>query len=200
ARVKFGYAGVNHLGWLYDIRQNGRNLVSEFSSLSTGSVTFPPGELVRDYAAVPLKDLRYHYFGKEVAAEQKRAPVHRARELQRLQATAMEAFSVGNYYEINNALNERPAPWYEHAIAPFVANFTGLKQNPTVFFLTKRNEGYLPQFQDDDIIEVPHLTQQNAFRRVLAHDTPPPHIIEPLQKYVNYERLATRAISSGSRR
>jgi 6-phospho-beta-glucosidase len=96
--VTFGYSGVNHLGWLHDIRRNGTPLIDK---------------------PVPLKYLRLHFQRAEALREAARAPL-----LMRIREQTYDAFGQGSITEIRSALALRSAPWYAGAVAPLLAGVT----------------------------------------------------------------------------
>ncbi len=149
--IRFGYAGVNHLGWLHHVRERGRDLVTEYSACRAHDDDFPSSEIIDACAAIPLKYLRLHYQAKSATLEQERRVKTRGQVLEDLRLSAMKAYSLGDFDEIMNALSRRPAPWYEHAIGPLVASLMGRGDSIT-FFLTTFNNGYLQRFRADDVL------------------------------------------------
>jgi 6-phospho-beta-glucosidase len=72
-RVAFDYAGLNHLGWLRAVRQQGRDLLPELLADDAALAGFEEGRLfgadwIRAIGALPNEYLYYYYFTAEAIA------------------------------------------------------------------------------------------------------------------------------------
>jgi alpha-galactosidase/6-phospho-beta-glucosidase family protein len=142
--------------------------------------------------AVPLKYLRLHYDRKAMAAEQ-RGAAPRAQALSELADRAFATYATGDRDSIERVLTERAAPWYEHALAPFLGAVSG-EPTDAVFFLTVRNRGYLPWLAADEVVEVPHRFRDGAFVPNPAISAVPEGARAVLDALVAYERNAASAV------
>jgi len=73
ARVAFDYAGLNHLGWLRAVRQQGRDLLPELLADDAALAGIEEGRLfgaewIRAIGALPNEYLYYYYFTREATA------------------------------------------------------------------------------------------------------------------------------------
>jgi 6-phospho-beta-glucosidase len=196
-RVRFGYAGVNHLGWFYSILEGDRDLVREFADRGAFGSGFPTPALIRTWGAIPLKYLRLHLESEAVVAEQRAASAPRGAELLDVQERAFAALGLGNRDDILAALARRPSPWYDQAVAPLVAALIeGRSQE--CFFLTVRNDGYYPDLEASAIVEIPHEIAGGAMKTIVPTSPPSEHILDELATFVRYERAAAAAIVSSS--
>ena len=199
SEVEFDYLGVNHLGWLYQITAGGRDLVAEYARARKPEAGFPSADLVRSCGGVPLRYLRLHYEQERVVEEQRRQRRTRGDELELLRRAAFRAYRAGGRRDVRAALEARPAPWYRHAVGPFISSLAG-KATRIPFFLSVRNAGYDPYFDDDDVLECQHAVDRGQIRR-LVHSAPDsPHILQLAARFVRYERLATEALIGGGLR
>src|SRR5206468_4791031 len=115
----YDYFGVNHVGWFYQIADQGRDLIADYAAGGTNS-SFPPAELVNSYQAYPTKYLRLHFDSEKVQREQRASVRTRAEELQRISDEAIDVFETGSEAEIRPALMLRESPWYAHAVGPLL--------------------------------------------------------------------------------
>ncbi len=97
---------------------------------------------------------------------------------------------------IEAALETRPAPWYRHAVGPLIASLAG-RASRIPLFLSVRNDSH---FDDDDILECPHVVDGGRLRRLSRTMPVPPHMLELTARFVRYERLATAALLTGDPR
>ncbi len=193
----FRYAGVNHLGWFDAIGWHGADLVERYAAARAGD-DFPSGDAVAAWGAVPLKYVRLHQAPERVVAEQRRAPP-RAAVLEAVRAASLEAFAHGGPAAIRAALQRRPAPWYEAAVAPLLAALAG-RSTETPLFLTTVNGDYLPELPADAVLEVPHTARAGSLVPLQRDRGLPPAIRTEIAALAEYERLAAAAVTARSPR
>jgi 6-phospho-beta-glucosidase len=73
AEVRFGYLGLNHLGWLRSLTHRGRDLLPDLLADDAALASFEEGRLfggdwLRALGALPNEYLHYYYFGRETLA------------------------------------------------------------------------------------------------------------------------------------
>jgi 6-phospho-beta-glucosidase len=193
-RAVFSYAGVNHLGWFDQLRVDGDDLITRYAATRDDS-SFPARRLLREIHAIPLKYLTMHY-EPDAALRRQRAHPPRAIELQSIQRRAFAALGSGNRDEIAAALAHRPTPWYRDAVAPYIGALAGLPSS-TIFFLSLRNDGYLPFLRADDVLEQPFVFENGVRKRLERRGHLPPRPLQALERFVGYERLAAQALLAG---
>jgi 6-phospho-beta-glucosidase len=189
--VDFAYAGVNHLGWFTSIETGGRDLLDEYTQ-NAAERPFPSGSWLREHRVLPLKYLRLHYDRSHVVREQ-RASRPRGEALGELQQRAFAAYLEGDRTAIENALAQRSAPWYTHAVAPYLRGLAG-DEIDTILFLTGRNDGYLPWFDADEVVEIPHRFVHGRLERTGSPARMPANVKALLDTLVAYERRAAAAV------
>lgn len=193
--VTFEYFGVNHLGWFYRIAKDDRDLVEEFAGVRRESKGFPTGQLIEEWSGVPTKYLRLHFERESVIEQQRSSSKSRAEILNDLSHAAFKIFAGGTADEIKIALNNRQAPWYPHAIGPLLLALMG-QTTATRFFLSVPNNGFYPELQEEDILEIAHTVEDRQLKRLNQHHSVPNRIAELTSRFVLYERLATTGILS----
>ncbi len=176
--VAFAYAGVNHLGWLGDVRIGARTLATRERPLA-------------------LKYVRLHDRPEAVLREQRAAPP-RAAALAELAQRAFAAYEEGDGSAIRAILRERATPWYGEAVGPFLNALAGVEERRW-FFLTARNAGYLDWIGDGEVLEIPHAMREG--RLVRAESVAPirSDLAATLTRLVAYERAAAHAVRRRSR-
>lgn len=194
--AEYNYLGVNHLGWLYDVRAQNRDLVAEWASsrLRTG---FPDRSVVETYGGIPTKYLRLQFEREQVLQEQRTSSVSRGAELCWLRDAAYETYKTGNARAVRRRLGRRQTPWYSDAIAPLLIGLlTGDAGVP--LFLSAPNAGYADQIGDDDILEMPYRLADDELMRGRLRSRPSEPIQRLVHDFCRYERLATCALLNGS--
>jgi 6-phospho-beta-glucosidase len=188
--LTFEYAGVNHLGWFDVIASGGTNLIAAYARTRCGN-GFPQRALLESRGALPLKYQRLAHEREAVVSDQ--GANSRAAAVAAIAEQSIGVFQTGDGTAIRAQLARRPAPWYDLAVAPYVAATT--KRDWAVpFFFTTCNDGYLPALPNDDVLEVPHVRSGGRWC-ALRRDAPPPDWIErELRALVEFERVAAYAV------
>jgi 6-phospho-beta-glucosidase len=114
AALAWQYGGLNHRGFLYDLRSDGLDrlleLVARLASERIGGIA---SETIERLHAVPLKHFR-------MVVEPDTSPIHRADEL-----SALRRKIVAELEQSRDAsppsLSERYMEWYPRAVAPLLA-------------------------------------------------------------------------------
>ena len=101
--VTFDYAGVNHLGWFYNVDCLGTDPVAAYAD-SRVSEVFPSAKLVGRLGAFPSKYLRLHYALSETVREQVSQARSRAELLKQIARRSLAAFASGNRATVCEAL------------------------------------------------------------------------------------------------
>jgi 6-phospho-beta-glucosidase len=189
----FDYLGVNHVGWFYRIEFEGRDLLQEYKNQDPPSERWPSSRLVASCGGLPTKYLRLHYDRQQVLEEQRERRVSRAEVLEAISLESYRAFRSGGKRTILTALERRPAPWYDHAVVPFLLSLAGVPI-AIPYFLT--GPGWLTgtAFDSQDVLEVPIGVSLGEFHPKSCRKAPPSHILDTIKAFVAYERKATCAV------
>jgi 6-phospho-beta-glucosidase len=148
------YAGLNHLGWFWDVRSGDQDvlqLVAALPLVPGDAAPFDRATFER-YRAAPL---RYYYqvfeseIGRRLGLER---PPDRAKQLMALSDALVEQFAVRPGLETPQA-EMRPTPWLDRAVAPITAALLGGPAHAG--FADLRNEGKIPELPGDLVVEVP---------------------------------------------
>ena len=139
---------------------------------------------MREWGAIPLKYM--HLYFEHAAAFEAQAGVEpRGRILERLQKQAMALYATGQESQVARAVGRRPTPWYEHAVAPFIAAYSGSLQGHP-FFLTS--------VEDDGLVRERPFKVGHRSILPLHGVTAPPRVEALTKTFIGYEDKAARAI------
>jgi 6-phospho-beta-glucosidase len=152
-RTRWRYAGLNHLGWFWDLEAGGRDLLQLLAdSPDLAGEGFPiDGATLGHFHAAPL---RYYYEifdpGARARLGLERRP-GRAWELSELADTLLGRFAAEPGEDQPEA-DRRPTPWLDLAVAPVAAAMLG--GPPQENFVNLRNGNLLPELPADQIVEL----------------------------------------------
>lgn len=191
--IDFDYLGVNHVGWFYRMEFEGRDLLLEYESQDSSGERWPSSQLVASCRGFPTKYLRLHYNQQQVLQEQRERRVSRAEILKEISLESYRVFRSGGEHAILTTLERRPAPWYDHAVVPFLLSLAGVPST-IPYFLT--GPGWLTDaaFDSQDLLEFPICINLGKFRPKSCRKPPPSHILDTVKAFVAYERKAARAV------
>ena len=192
SEVQADYLGVNHLGWFFNIRSGTRDLLEDLGSVKR---LFPSSQFLRTQACFPTRYLRMHYEPEKVLHEQTFQKMPRAKVLNDIQNRSYDTYENGQLSAIATALEARATPWYRQAVGPLLLALGG-QQAEIPFFLSVRNDEYVPFLAPDNILECRHQWVEGTLRRTPLTGAPPKHVVDNLVPFVQFERIATEAIVS----
>jgi 6-phospho-beta-glucosidase len=192
--VQADYFGINHLGWLFNIRSWSEDSISVLAT-RIGENSFPSGAFLRAHHCLPIRYLRLHYEQAKVLTEQMSQEVPRSEALSNLQELAYGAYARGELTEVMSILERRATPWYSHAVGPLLIAMTG-QPTDMPFFLSTPHGFYTPFLEPDDVVETAHRWMGGQLERSPLTGTVPEHVVEQLLPLIRFERTATEAVMS----
>ena len=147
------YAGLNHLGWFWDVRADGKDVLRHVAGMPVANGYRAPIDMrtLERFAAAPL---RYFYevydrdAGERVSISRQSG---RAAELLELADTLVQRFadSPGAVIPEEDA---RTTPWLDRAVAPIVS---ALLDGPACSgFVNIRNGDTIPELPSELVVEV----------------------------------------------
>jgi 6-phospho-beta-glucosidase len=187
-RVTFDYTGINHLGWLYNVSCEERNLLTSCLN-SEKSGAFPSALLISTYNGFPLKYLRLHFERSSVVREQQTSPQSRAVELSSIATSSFETFRSGNEQAIRHALRARSADWYPQAVVPLLKAYMHEEGSTPLFLSVASASG--------DVRECCYYAQDGNLCQAASRSEPSPQISELTDSFIEYERVAAAAVLNG---
>jgi 6-phospho-beta-glucosidase len=173
AAAHFSYIGVNHVGWLSDVRT-------------------PTGVRLDPAQVLPLKYVALGEARERILRERSGRP-SRPHELERIAEEAFRAYAHGAPEDIIAAVRKRATPWYAQALAPLLTELAGSATGVT-FFLTGRNGGYCSWLDERDVIEMPFRVRSSRLERNVLSSWRRDDIRATFTSFVTYEARAADAI------
>jgi 6-phospho-beta-glucosidase len=191
AEATWRYGGLNHLGWFWDVRAGGEDVLRRLAAGSSAIFGAAPIDrpTLERYHAAPL---RYFYevvdpeAGRRLGLER---PPGRARRLIELADALFRRFS-----ETPGAAapeeEARPTPWLDRAFAPVVSSLLG--GPPHEGFVNLRNGTLLPELPPELVVEVAATFSTSGARPVAPGRLPGP-VADFLRAMGRSETLTFRA-------
>ncbi|BCY12637.1 6-phospho-beta-glucosidase [Actinoplanes sp. L3-i22] len=221
--VRVDYAGLNHLGWLYGVRDAaGRDLLPGLLADEERLATIEEGRLfgnLRELGAVPNEYLHYYYDPAGTLAALRSAGQTRGAFLREQQERCYREIASrdpldawldawrereATYMAENRELagagerehdESRPAGYEGVALAVMRAL---ARDEPAELILNVRNRGTLPILDDDAVVEVP-CTVDARGAAPLPVAPLPDHAVDLVRAVKATDRLILAAVATGSR-
>jgi 6-phospho-beta-glucosidase len=225
AECHFDYFGLNHLGWLREVRHEGEPQL--------GRLWAQPQRLAGLYRAeifetdfltglrlLPTEYLFYYYRPERAVENLRRRGTNRGAVIAALNARLFEALRAASgplrgiyeqylkdrdagYLQIEAGVDATRRPsadgggGYDRIALAVVGAIHGAAAG-TILPLSVRNEGTIAALADDDVVEVPCVVSPNGALALHVGRTPEA-VRDLLLQVKDYERLTARAAVSGSR-
>ena len=197
-RVQLEHVGLNHLSWERKVTVDGVDrlpeLIERHADALAAETELPP-DLIRRQRAVPSYYLRYYYFERRVL-EELRGGRPRAEEVMEIERGLLEMYADPALEVKPRLLEERGGAFYSEASAMLIESLHADRGDVQV--VNVRNEGAIPNLDDDAVVEVPcRIDAGGATPLPLAPLAPEMHGL--VQHAKAYERLTVQAAVSGDR-
>lgn len=119
-QLQWAYTGLNHRGFLHDLSHAGQSVLPHLLSLLEHQLLNGfDAALIEELQAVPTK-----YFRLLITS--KVEDNHRSTQLVNLRAEVLEQLEQAPL-RYPPALEQRPMPWYEHAVVPMLEALSGVR-------------------------------------------------------------------------
>jgi 6-phospho-beta-glucosidase len=196
ADLSIGYAGINHFGWIVEIRDGAGDLLplalQRAANLLRNEID---PRIIQACGAIPNPYLRYLYYPERILAAQ-RGKQARGAELQAVQAELLDEYARPDGAGRPEALARRGAVWYHKVLVPVLDALVNDRR--AVHVVNVRNGTLWPWLPPETAVEVPAVVGCDG-ARPLAIDVAQPELRALLIAFAGYEQLAVEAIISGSR-
>jgi 6-phospho-beta-glucosidase len=216
---RFDYIGLNHLGWVRDVRRDGRSLLdAAWHDRRLLDRIYSRPLFSADYLAglrlLPTEYVYYYAFPELAVANIRRAGTSRGAvvsaltdrlfaDLEAAPADALEVYEryiaerSASYMQIESGLAapQPPAPWAEltgYDRIAFDVMHAIVNDTNAVIPLNVRNDGNIPDLAADDVSVVRWVVGGHG-RRPRRGGAPPPRIRDLVVSVKEYERLTIDA-------
>lgn len=225
-RIRIGYAGLNHLGWITSLEVDGTDVLPALLARPELIESFEEGrlfgaKLIRALGALPNEYLHYYYYSRDTLAADMAVEKTRGVFLEEQQGRFYEqARRAGDgAYELWDKTRLEREETYMSTNREAAGNFerdaadleTGgydqvalaimhaiATDEPAQLILNVANEGLLPDLDDEAVIEVPCRVDGRGVTR-LAGASIPEHGRGLVINAKAVERRTIRAATTGSR-
>ncbi|MBW7863472.1 MAG: hypothetical protein GX580_01655 [Candidatus Hydrogenedens sp.] len=148
------YVGLYHLGWIQDVKVDGRSQMSHLLELleARGEEDFDY-DLIELFRMIPTQVTGMYFHRAEVLKRQQNCPRFRAEVLYEAEQQILRMYENPHLNSIPDLTRQRDAAWYEETIMPLILGMEGATPVSTVACLP--NNGAIKDLCDESSVEIP---------------------------------------------
>ena len=170
--ITIDYLGMNHLGWIVDIRDGEQSLMdlalTRIDQLTSAGID---SDYIRATRAIPIPYVRYYLYPERILKQQE-GKIPRARQLQMLEQELLVDYKYTterNEGDPSTKVARRGAVWYSAIVVPVLEALVNDRRSTWVVNIA--NNQLVPWLSPDTVIEVPAIIghQGASSFKVAAH-------------------------------
>ena len=154
ADLRVDYIGLNHMGWIQDVKVDGRSAMARLLDLIEHDHEDRfDYDLIELFRMVPTRTVSLFFHQDEVLKRQRACSRLRAEELHEAEQQILKLYEDENLTEVPDLTRARNAVWYEEALIPLIMALEGPKEHEQILCI--RNDGSIRDLPDACSVEVP---------------------------------------------
>lgn len=161
--VQIDYVGLNHLGWIQDVKVGGRSRMSYLlEQLENHEEDGFDYDLIELFRMIPTRNTGMYFHRNEVLKRQKSGSRFRSEVLHEAEARILKLYEDESLHEIPELTRQRNAMWYEETIVPLIASLEQPVDRSVI--LCMRNNGSIRDLPEDSSVEIPATVSNKGIR------------------------------------
>jgi 6-phospho-beta-glucosidase len=160
--LEFDYVGLNNLGWIQDVKCQGRSKMSHLLEL----LEERPEEgfdydLIQLFRMIPTRNTGLYFHRDAVLRRQQSGTRFRAEVLHEAEKQILKLYADPHLHEIPELTRQRNAVWYEETVLPVIRALESSKEQQVM--LCVRNGQSIRDLNKDSSVEVPAMVGNHTF-------------------------------------
>lgn len=148
------YIGINHLGWIQDVKVEGRSFMGYvLEKLDKSDEDGFDRDLISLFHMIPTQTVALFFHTDQVLRHQQTQARYRAETLHEAEQQILKLYQQKHLCDIPDLTRERNAVWYDQVIVPLLEAMESPVEREIV--LTVRNDGAVRDLPDGCSVEVP---------------------------------------------
>lgn len=169
--LKFDYVGLNHLGWIQDVKLDRRSCMSRvLEILESQPEDGFDYELIDLFRMIPTRQTGMYFHQSEVIKKQKACSRFRSEILHEAEQRILKLYEDEHLNEIPDLTRQRNAIWYEETILPLIEALEDKTEHNVI--LCVRNGGCIRDLPEDSSVEIPTLVSQKGVEPQMVGSLP----------------------------
>lgn len=169
--LKFDYVGLNHLGWIQDVRLDRRSCMSRILEiLESRSEDGFDYDLIELFRMIPTRQSGMYFHRAEIIKKQKACSRFRSEILHEAEQRILKLYEDEHLQEIPDLTRQRNAVWYEETILPLIEALEDKSERDII--LCVRNGGCIRDLPEDSSVEIPTLVSEKGVEPQMVGSLP----------------------------
>lgn len=153
-KLKVEYVGLNQIGWIQDIKFDGRSRMGHLLELLEDRREEDLDyDLIELFRMVPTRNAALYYRRAEVLKRQQAGAQFRSEILHEAEKQILKMYEDPRLSEVPDLTRQRNALWYQETILPVIDALEGRRESTLI--LSVKNNGCIRDLPDDCCIEAP---------------------------------------------
>lgn len=148
------YVGLNHLGWIQDVRMHGRSCMGRvLERIEQSQEDGFDQDLIRLFRMIPIRTAGIFFHQDSILRQQQATARFRAEVLHEAEQQILRLYEDPHLSEIPELTRARNAVWYVETIVPLLKALTGQRGHRLI--LCVRNGNAIRDLPEDGSVEIP---------------------------------------------
>lgn len=169
--LKFDYVGINHLGWIQDVKLDKRSCMSRLLEILEAQAEDGfDYELIELFRMIPTRHTGTYFHRAEILKKQKACSRFRSEILHEAEQRILKLYEDDHLYEIPDLTRQRNAVWYEETILPLIEALEDNTEHNII--LCVRNGGCIRDLPEDSSVEIPTMVSKKGVEPQMVGSLP----------------------------
>ncbi len=157
------YIGLNHLGWIQDVKLNGESQMARIlEKLERHREDGFDYELVELFRMIPTRTVSMFFHTDRLLKKQRSCTRFRAEVLFEAEQQILKLYQDTRLYEVPELTRQRNAIWYEETIVPLIKGLEDKNEHTSI--LCVRNDGAIRDLPDSSSVEIPVMISNKGLK------------------------------------
>ena len=162
-QLRVEYIGLNHLGWIQDVKVADRSKMSQLLDLLDENKDDGfDHELISLFRMIPTRNTGLFFHRADIVKRQQSGTRFRAEILHEAEQQILKLYEDPHLNEVPDLTRQRNAVWYKETIVPVLEALEGDADRDAV--LCVRNNGSIRDLPDDSSVEIPATISKKGIR------------------------------------
>lgn len=165
------YLGLNHLGWIQDVRLDGRSYMPFLlDKLERHKEEGFDHALIELFRMIPTRTVSTFFSQDEILKKQKACARFRSEVLHEAEQQILRLYRDNHLTEVPELTHERNAVWYEETIIPLIEALESKAERTMI--LCVRNGNSMRDLSEESSVEIPVTVCKKKFKPHIVGNCP----------------------------
>jgi 6-phospho-beta-glucosidase len=161
--LEVDYIGLNHLGWIQDVKINGRSKMSFLLEvLQQKNEEGFDYDIIDLFRMIPTRHTGLYFHRDAVLRRQRAGGKFRAEVLHEAEKRILELYAEEGLHDIPELTRQRNAVWYEETVIPMIRALEGEIEQREVLCI--RNGGSIRDLNKESSVEIPAMVSRHGIK------------------------------------